>query len=99
MALIEAAASGLPVVATDVGGVGELVVHERTGFLGQTNAELAFGLAQLLENAEERRAMGERARLRIARRHGADVLAGRLEDIYRVVVAERRGVGAEGAGQ
>jgi glycosyltransferase involved in cell wall biosynthesis len=99
VALIEAAAAGLPVVATEVGGVGELVVHERTGFLGQTDTELAFGLAQLLENPEERRAMGERARLRIGRRHGADVLAGRLEEVYRVVVAERRGVGTKGAGQ
>ena len=59
MALIEAAAAGLPVVATPVGGVPELVVHERTGFLGATVEELAFGLGQVLERPEERRAMAK----------------------------------------
>lgn len=96
VALIEAAAAGLPAVASDVGGVGELVVHERTGFLGKANTELAFGLSQLLGNPDERKAMGERARLRIRGRHGADVLARRLEEIYDVVVTERRGAQAGG---
>lgn len=92
VALIEAAAAGLPVVATPVGGVPELVAHERTGFLGATREELAFGLAQLLERPEERRSMGERARLRVRRTHAAERLADRLEELYRVVLDERRRV-------
>ena len=90
VALIEAAAAGLPVVATSVGGVPEVVVHERTGILGAKAEELAFGLAQMLENPEERRAMGERARMRIERTHSAKRLADRLEELYRVV-SEQRG--------
>jgi glycosyltransferase involved in cell wall biosynthesis len=89
VALVEAAAAGLPVVATAVGGVEEVVAHERTGFLGTSAEELAYGLATLLGDAEERRAMGERARLRVARRHAAGHLADRLEELYRVVVEER----------
>jgi len=92
VALIEAAAAGLAVVASDVGGVGELVVHERTGLLGKTNAELSYSLARLLGHPDERAAMGARARLRIQRRHTAAVLARHLEEVYGVVVAERRGV-------
>ncbi len=97
VALIEAAAAGLPVVATDVGGVAELVAHERTGLLGKTVDELSFHLAALLEHATERQAMGGRARLRVAKRHGADVLAGRLEELYRAVLDERGAAGLDGA--
>ena len=89
VALIEAAAAALPVVATSVGGVPELVAHERTGFLGADVAELAFGLAQLLDDVAERSAMGQRARMRVHARHSAAALADRLEDVYRVVHAER----------
>ena len=89
IALVEAAAAGLPVVARDVGGVSEIVAHERTGFLGKETDELAFFLAQLLDAPDLGPAMGKRARLRVAARHSAEALAGRLEEIYRVVVEER----------
>ena len=89
VALIEAAAAGLPVVATDVGGVAEVVTHGRTGLLGTTDRELADGLAPLLGDEAERRAMGRRARLRVADRHSAAALADRLEAVYDIVVQER----------
>lgn len=90
VALIEAGAAGLPVVAAEVGGVGELVAHERTGLLGRDTDELAFGLARLIEDRSLGRALGARARLRVASRHSAEALAGRLEAVYEAVVAERR---------
>jgi glycosyltransferase involved in cell wall biosynthesis len=90
VALIEAAAAGLPVVARTVGGVAELVAHERTGWLGTSDEELAFGLAKLLDDPTEARAAGARARLRVARAHSAETLALRLEELYTLVVAERR---------
>jgi glycosyltransferase involved in cell wall biosynthesis len=89
VALIEAGAAALPVVARAVGGVGELVVHERTGWLGTSDDELQFGLDRLLADPRAARAMGERARLRVARQHGAETLAARLEELYTHVVAER----------
>ena len=89
IALIEAAAAGLPAVARDVGGVSEIVAHERTGFLGKETDELAFFLAQLLDDPSIGPAMGKRARVRVASRHSAAALAGRLEQLYRVVVEER----------
>jgi glycosyltransferase involved in cell wall biosynthesis len=89
IALIEAAAAAKPVVATNVGGVGEIVAHERTGFLGATVEELAFGLAQLCDARELRVAMGQRARLRVQDRYSARALTDRLETLYRVVVEER----------
>lgn len=82
VALIEAAAAGLPVVATDVGGVSELVAHERTGFLAGDVDEVAYFLSQLLEQPRLRKEMGHRARLRVEKRHSAQALAGRLEGVY-----------------
>ena len=90
VSMIEAGAAGVPVVATPVGGVPELVTHERTGMLGESPAELAFGLQALLDRPRERIAMGQRARLRMAEKHAADGLADRLEALYHTVVEERR---------
>jgi glycosyltransferase involved in cell wall biosynthesis len=89
VALIEAAAAALPVVATRVGGVGEIVAEERTGFLGESEDELAFGLDRLLSEPGLARACGRRARVRVAERHGADALAARLEAVYQAAVEER----------
>jgi glycosyltransferase involved in cell wall biosynthesis len=90
VALIEAAAAARPVVATPVGGVPEIVVHERTGYLGEDVTELAYGLDQLLSRPAEGRAMGHRGRLRVAERHSAGALAGRLEAVYKTVLEEAR---------
>jgi len=88
VALIEAAGAARPVVATPVGGVPEIVAHERTGWLGAGRDELAFGLAQYLDDPALGKVAGARARVRVARRHSAGALAERLEDVYRVVVEE-----------
>jgi glycosyltransferase involved in cell wall biosynthesis len=89
VSLIEAGAAALPVVATRVGGVPELVVEERTGYIGENVEELAYGLAQLLEHPTAAAAMGQRARTRVAKRHDAHTLADHLERLYRAVVEER----------
>jgi glycosyltransferase involved in cell wall biosynthesis len=90
VALIEAAAAGKPVVATNVGGVAELVAHERTGWLGSSADELAYGLAQYLEATPGAlAALGVRARLRVSHRNSGSALATRLEELYHVVIEER----------
>jgi glycosyltransferase involved in cell wall biosynthesis len=87
VALIEAGAAALPAVATRVGGVPEIVVEERTGYLGAAVDELAYGLSRLLDDEREAAAMGQRARIRVASRHGAEELANRLERLYASLVA------------
>ncbi|HEX2580656.1 MAG TPA: glycosyltransferase [Dongiaceae bacterium] len=59
--LMEAQSQNLPVIATDVGGIPELVIAGRTGLLvppGDPQA-LAQALARLLNDGEMRRALGE----------------------------------------
>ena len=64
--ILEAMASGLPVVATDVGGNHELVEDGRTGFLvpAHDTDALSRRLRDLVENAELRRELGQAGRKR-----------------------------------
>lgn len=85
VALIEAAAAARAVVATDVGGIGELVEDGVTGALIDGSDPVAEGvkaIAALVHDPRARTRMGERARERVAARHGATALADRLEGIY-----------------
>ena len=75
VSLIEAAAAGTPAVATDVGGVAEVVAPE-TGILVPPGDERAFAraLVDIANEPELRQAMGERARERSLRRYSIDRL-------------------------
>jgi colanic acid/amylovoran biosynthesis glycosyltransferase len=66
--LMEAMASGCPVVATAIAGVGELVQHRETGLLvspGRAD-ELAAAIAELLENDELSKNLSEAGRRYVA---------------------------------
>jgi glycosyltransferase involved in cell wall biosynthesis len=64
MTILEAMANGLPVVATTVGGIPELVRDGETGLLVATNDPRALGAAicAIIRDPERARAMGARAR-------------------------------------
>ena len=84
IAVIEAMASGLPVVATPVGGIPEMVEDGVTGFLVPVNDHqaLAERLVQLLQSPELCRSMGCAGRARFEERYSADVVIQRLAEIY-----------------
>jgi len=65
--LLEAQASGLPCIATQAGGNGEVVVHDKTGILVPPNdeARLAEAMNTLIRDPELRTDMGNRARTRM----------------------------------
>lgn len=64
--ILEAMRAGLPVVASDVGGVSEAVAHRQTGFVvGRGDAaSLTQSLASLITRADLRREFGRAGRLR-----------------------------------
>lgn len=68
--VLEAMAAGLPVVATNVGGVPELVVDRQTGFIvGSRDPEaLAHAMRKLLADPHLRRRFGSAARARVEAR-------------------------------
>jgi glycosyltransferase involved in cell wall biosynthesis len=81
--LIEAALVGLPVVATDVGSVSEVVVDEVTGFLVEQSAEaVASGLIRLLKDDALRARMGSEASRWAGQRFGVDRLIRDHEELY-----------------
>ena len=77
-------ATGLAVVATDVGGVGETVVHGRTGLLAPAgDAEaIASALVRLLADADLRRRMGRAGRSRVCTRFRRSDMHRRYLEIY-----------------
>lgn len=91
LALIEAAAAGRPVVATDVGGVADVVADGSTGFVVPTSSvdALADRLTQLALDPELRRAMGREAPTQ-STRYSADRLVADLDGLYRDTLSERR---------
>jgi glycosyltransferase involved in cell wall biosynthesis len=90
MALIEAGASGRPVVAYDSGGVAEIVQHERTGLLVRPNdpVALAEAIRRLIENPTLARSLGDQARADVHARFDAKTHVNRIETVYRQVLAD-----------
>ena len=92
VALMEALALGLPVVATDVGGIPEVVEHGREGLLVAPGrpGELAEALVLLLTDAERRRRMAEAAAQRGAGL-SIDSAVRRTEAVYHDLVMNGHG--------
>jgi glycosyltransferase involved in cell wall biosynthesis len=92
MVLLEAAAGGLPVVTTRVGGTAEVVLDGESGYLappGDSQA-LASAMQRLMNLSEaERRALGERGREHIRTNYGLHRVVERWEELYREVLARK----------
>ncbi len=82
--LMEAGARGVPVVATEVGGVPEIIVDGVTGLLCPAGdlAALSERLNRLLLQPNERAAMGKAARQRIQEHFQVDRLVGQYTALY-----------------
>jgi glycosyltransferase involved in cell wall biosynthesis/predicted metal-dependent phosphoesterase TrpH len=91
--ILEASASGLPVVAADTGGAPELVRHRQTGLLFRPDdaAALADALVELVEDIPFRLALGRHALAQAQRRSWAasyaELLAGYAAVTRRAPVA------------
>ena len=83
-AFIEAAAMGVPVVATRVDGVAEVVADGETGLLvpALDVPALSQALCAMLADPARRRAMGERASERIRRLYSREVMASGMAALY-----------------
>lgn len=84
MSILEAMRAGLPVVATDVGGVSEAVQDGVTGFLLPRGdcAQLRDRLATLLADAGLRLELGANARLRFEREFSSRIMVEATRSIY-----------------
>jgi glycosyltransferase involved in cell wall biosynthesis len=91
MALLEAASSGRPAVATDVPGCRDVVVDGETGRIvpGRSPERLADALEELLADGDLRRRMGEAGRRRIVEGFSKELVVERTLALYRSLVSDR----------
>jgi glycosyltransferase involved in cell wall biosynthesis len=84
MVIVEAMASGLPVIATRGGGVPEIVKDGETGLLTERgdSAELAEAITSLLENDDLRESMGRAGRQRALQLFSWEKISERLLALY-----------------
>lgn len=87
--LIEAAATGLPLIAVDAGAVSEICVNDENGFLCQPGNidEMAEALRKILSDGELRAKFAEKS-VELAREHDFEKTLDKFENIYKKVAEQ-----------
>lgn len=85
LALVEASAAALPIIATAVGGNAEIVQDGLTGLIvpAGDDARLTDAMATLARDAERRQALGQQARAWALREGSLDAMCDGYERLYR----------------
>jgi N-acetyl-alpha-D-glucosaminyl L-malate synthase BshA len=93
LAALEAMACEVPVIASRVGGVPEVVTDGETGFLSEVGdvKKMADDAARLLTNEKLRREMGKRARESAIARYRTDIVIPQYIDFYERVLRKTSG--------
>jgi glycosyltransferase involved in cell wall biosynthesis len=90
-ALTEAMIMGLPIAATAVNGIPELVHHQQTGLLSAPHhpAQLAENIMWLLNHPEEARRMGQCGQAQVVPNFDAKQMVDHIEALYERLLAEK----------
>ena len=91
-ALLEAMAALVPVVASDVGGVGELVRHEENGLLvpPESPSRLADAIRSILLNPEKAKRMATLALDRIRKEFSLEGMLNEYDDLYEELLSKEQ---------
>jgi glycosyltransferase involved in cell wall biosynthesis len=89
--VLQALACTVPVVATRVGGVPEVVLHEKTGFLAEPgdHAGLAREIIRVLREPEKGRQTALAGRELVRNGHSVEHMLDQLEDLYAGMMGQR----------
>ncbi|MBI2819055.1 MAG: glycosyltransferase [Acidobacteria bacterium] len=90
--ILEAFASGIPVVSTSLGAEGLATKSNEEIILADTPADFAEGCLRLLEDSSAARSMAASARRLVEARYNWPVVMERLDWVYRELVHRRHGV-------
>jgi glycosyltransferase involved in cell wall biosynthesis len=87
---IEALSRGVPVIASDIGGLPEVIAHEQTGLLVPPGdvAALAAALRRLIDDEPFARALGERGRETVRQQFSADAFYRQLQSVWDGVLSQ-----------
>lgn len=93
MALLEAMAAGLPVIATWVGGIPEVIEDHVSGILVEPGdpSSLALMCRRLMDDAELSERLGQAARARVKERFSSGAMAAEVANIYRRLIGHAHG--------
>ena len=91
-AMIEAMLAEKPVIATPVGGIPEIIHHQKTGLLiGEKDVSgLSRAVIELLQNAQKREILGRNARRRMEEVFDVDVSVEKLFALYEAMIASKK---------
>jgi len=84
ISIIEAMRAGLPIIASNVGGISEAVIEDKNGYLvPRDNAEiLSKKIRQLLTDKKRRKKMGECSRILFEERGTTGIMLEKIKKIY-----------------
>ena len=83
LTLIQAAQAGLPIVATSVGSISDIVINESTGYLTDTTAsEMAGAIEKLVRDPQLRQMMGAAGKAHAERYFSLDRMIKDHSDLY-----------------
>ncbi|MFV0416360.1 MAG: glycogen synthase [Chthoniobacterales bacterium] len=99
---LEAMACGVPVIASAVGGIKEVVVHGETGYLVSVDqmkespfevknsaafaSDLALNINELMADGQKRRAFGQAGRRRVEKLFAWSTIAKQIADLYESLI-------------
>lgn len=92
MVLLEAYALKRPVVASHVGGIPEVVTHDRSGLLVSPEDPQAFAeaMSDIIEDQVKALAFGETGRSQVEGEFSARIMADRTAEVYRSLCVDTR---------
>ncbi|MBX9949026.1 MAG: N-acetyl-alpha-D-glucosaminyl L-malate synthase BshA [Candidatus Obscuribacterales bacterium] len=90
LSILEAMFFGCPSVATNVGGIPEVVEDGLTGLLVPSgdSESIARALNELIADGDRRKRLGENARVEANKRFSSDAIIHRYEELYRRLIDE-----------
>ncbi len=84
LTLIQAAQASLPIVATNVGSISDIVINESSGYLTQTNAaDMADAIEKLVRDTQLRKLMGDAGKARAEQYFSLARMVKDHSDLYR----------------
>ena len=88
IALLEAMASGRPIIATNVGGTPDIIEDNKTGILipPEDPSSLSEAIIKLLKNNSIAKKMGENTRIAVQKDHSVDSMVNNYINLYNEII-------------
>ena len=88
---LEASSCGVPIVAFDIGGITDLVIHKKNGWLAKSfeTKDLAFGIREILTNKHVRLQMSKFSRKNIIKKFKDENVISQYVDFYKDILNKR----------